>query len=62
MTTNTNTAAMSEIRELTDDELAAVNGGAVDAFIWFGSVDETHKEGRVRIGQAVNSPTPPHAH
>jgi bacteriocin-like protein len=41
-TTNTNTSGMSEIRELTDDELDAVNGGAVDAFIWFGCVSGTH--------------------
>jgi hypothetical protein len=27
MTTNTNTSGMSEIRELADDELDAVNGG-----------------------------------
>ena len=27
--TNTKTSTMSEIRELTDDELNAVNGGAV---------------------------------
>ena len=62
MNANTNTSAMREIRELTDDELAAVIGGAVDAFIWFGSIDNSHKEGRVRIGQAINSSTKPHAH
>jgi bacteriocin-like protein len=60
-TTNMNTSAMSEICELTDDELDAVTGGAVDAFILFGSVDESHKEGTVRSGQTINSPTKPHA-
>jgi hypothetical protein len=39
---NTNTSGMSEVRELIDDELDAVNGGAVDAFIWFGCVDGSH--------------------
>lgn len=37
--TNTNTSGMSEIGELTDGELDAVNGGAVDAFIWFDRVN-----------------------
>ena len=59
---NANASGMSEIRELTDDELDAVNGSAVDAFIWFGCVDGSHKEGTVRIGQTLNSPTKPHAH
>jgi len=31
--TNTKTSAMNEIRELTDDELNAVNGGAVNAYL-----------------------------
>jgi hypothetical protein len=61
-TMDTNASGMSEIRELTADELDAVNGGAVDAFIWFGCVDGSHKEGTVRIGQTLNSPTKPHAH
>jgi len=30
--TNTNASGMSEIRELTADELNAVNGGAVNAY------------------------------
>jgi hypothetical protein len=60
--TNTNGSGMSEIRELTADELDAMNGGAVDAFIWFECVDGSHKEGTVRIGQTLNSPTKPHAH
>jgi hypothetical protein len=30
---NMKTSAMSEIRELIDDELAAVNGGAVNAYV-----------------------------
>ena len=51
----------NEIRELTADELDAVNGSAVDAFIWFGCVDGSHKEGTVRNGQTLNSPTKPHA-
>ena len=32
MKTNTKTSAMNEIRELIDDELAAVKGGAVNAY------------------------------
>jgi bacteriocin-like protein len=40
--TDTNTSGMSEIRELTDDELDAVTGGAVDAFIWYGCVNGSH--------------------
>jgi bacteriocin-like protein len=42
MNTNTNTSGMSEIRELTDDELDAVNGGAVDAFVWYGCANGSH--------------------
>ena len=33
MTTKTNTSGMTEICELTDDELVAVNGGAFNAYL-----------------------------
>jgi hypothetical protein len=33
---------MGEIRELTDDELDRVNGGALDAFMLFGCANGNH--------------------
>jgi bacteriocin-like protein len=44
MTTNTNTdtSATSQINELTDDELDAVNGGAIDSYISWGCVPGGH--------------------
>jgi hypothetical protein len=46
--TNTKTSGMSEIRELTDDELDAVNGGAVDSFCRAGGDIGQYETGGVR--------------
>jgi hypothetical protein len=40
--TNTNTSALSEIRGLTDDELDAVNGGAVSDYFRYGCANGSH--------------------
>ena len=41
-TTKTNTSGMSEIRELTGDELDAVNGGAVSDYFRYGCANGSH--------------------
>jgi bacteriocin-like protein len=42
MNANTNIYGMGEIRELTDDELDAVIGGALDGYMIFGCANGNH--------------------